>query len=236
MPIPTWLQIAKGPIFRFALVILGLGLARLVIISVWGMVSAIRRAEDRNLPYKSVLKETLSWLVPVTRLHQTRPLISYVSFIFHLGLIFAGLFLQNHIDIIQANFSIAWPAIFRPILDLLTVGTIATAAFLLLYRLYVHSARSLSRFTDYLLLLIILNIFVSGYLAGRSWNLIPYNELMLFHTVNGIILLILIPFTKIAHCVLFPLVRLSSEIAWHFPGRGGSDVIRTIHGPEGRKI
>jgi nitrate reductase gamma subunit len=188
------------------------------------------------VPYSSVLKETLIWLIPVTRLHRTRPLISVTSFVFHLGLILAGLFLQSHIDIVYANLGLAWPAIPRSLLDVLTLGTIVTGAFLLLYRLYIHSARSLSRVTDYLLLFIILNIFVSGYVAGRAWNPIPYNSLLLFHTLNGIVLLVLTPFTKIAHCVLFPLVRLSSEVAWHLPARGGSDVVRTLYGSEGRKV
>ncbi len=237
MPTPTWLEIAKGPIFRLALVILVLGLARLVFLSIWGMIAAVRRAGNRNIPYAQILKETLSWLFPFARLHRIRPVFSYASFIFHLGIIFAGLFLQNHIDILQFNVGIAWLAIpTRPILHILTLGTIIAGAYILLYRVYDRAARSLSGVTDYLLLIIILNIFVSGFVAGRSWNPIPYDGLMLFHTINGVILLILVPFTKIAHCVLFPLMRLSSEIGWHFTPQGGSDVVKTLYGSEGRKI
>ena len=92
MPTPLWLEIAKGPIIRFALAILVLGLARLVILSVWGMIVAIRRAGDRNLPYAQVIKETLSWLFPIRRLHRARPVYSYASFMFHIGIIFGALF------------------------------------------------------------------------------------------------------------------------------------------------
>jgi nitrate reductase gamma subunit len=233
---PTWLEIAKGPIFRFTLVILILGLARLVILSIWGMVAAIRRAGNRNLPYAQIIKETLSWLFPIRRLHRTRPVFSYASFILHLGIIFAGLFLSNHIAILKFNVRVAWPALYRPILDGLTLAAIVAGAYLLLYRIYVRSSRSLSKATDYVLLLLILNIFVSGYVAGRTWNPIPYDKLMLFHTLNGVVLLALIPFTKIAHCVLYPLIRLGSEIAWHLTPQGGSDVVKTLYGPEGRKI
>lgn len=233
---PTWLEIAKGPIFRFTLVILVLGLGRLVSLSIWGMIAAIRRAGDRRIPYAQIIKETLSWLFPVHRLHRMRPVFSYASFAMHLGIIFAGFFLSNHIAILQANVGIAWPAIYRPILDGLTLAAIVAGAYLLLYRIYVRSSRSLSKATDYVLLLLILNIFISGYVAGRAWNPIPYDSLMLFHTINGVLMLILIPFTKIAHCVLYPLIRLGSEIAWHLTPQGGSDVIKTLYGPEGRKI
>ncbi len=236
MPTPLWLEIAKGPIFRFALAILVLGLARLVILSVWGMIVAIRRAGDRNLPYAQVIKETLSWLFPIRRLHRARPVYSYASFMFHIGIIFGALFLQNHIDILRSVVGIAWPAMPRFMLDGLTLATVITGAYLLLHRLYIRSARALSKAMDYILLLLLLNIFISGYLAGRPWNPISYNGLMLFHTLNGAALIILIPFTKIAHCVLFPLVRLASEIAWHFTPHGGTDVVKTLYGPEGRQV
>jgi hypothetical protein len=233
---PTWLEIAKGPIFRFTLAILILGLARLSLLSIWGMMTAIRRAGDRNLPYAQMIKETLSWLFPIHRLHRVRPVYSYASFALHLGIVFVGLFLSNHIELLRFNVGIAWPAIYRPILDGLTLVGILGGAYLLLHRIYVRSARALSKTMDYLLLLFILNLFVSGYVAGRPWNPIPYNSLMLFHTINGVVLLILIPSTKIAHCVLFPLIRLGSEIAWHLTPQGGADVIKTLYGPEGKKI
>jgi hypothetical protein len=233
---PTWLEIAKGPIFRITLVVLVLGLARLVILSVWGMMAAIRRAGDRSVPYTQIIKETLSWLFPIHRLHRTRPVFSYASFVLHLGIIFAGLFLSNHIAILRANTGITWPAIYRPILDGLALVAIVAGSYLLLYRIYVRGSRSLSKALDYILLWLILNIFVSGYVAGRVWNPIPYDTLMLFHTLNGVVLLLLIPFTKIAHCVLYPLIRLGSEIAWHLTPQGGSDVVKTLYGPEERKI
>jgi nitrate reductase gamma subunit len=233
---PTWLEIASGPVLYFAMTILLLGLARQVLLTLWGLVEAIRRAGDRNIPYTQVVKDTLSWLVPISHLHRTRPVYSWASFLLHLGIIFTGLFLGNHIDILRSTWGLAWPAIPRHILDGLALLSIIAAAYLLAYRLYVRSSRTLSKFMDYLLLLIILNLFVSGYLAGRQWNPIPYDDLMLFHAINGIVLLILIPFTKIAHCVLFPLVRLCSEVAWHLTPQGGSEVVRTLYGDEGRPI
>jgi nitrate reductase gamma subunit len=233
---PTWLEIAKGPVFRFSLVVLVLGSARLILLSAWGMIAAVRRAGDRTVPYRKIVKETLSWLFPIHRLHRTRPVFSYASFVLHLGIIFAGPFLSNHIAILRANTGVAWPAIYRPVLDGLTLATIVAGAYLLLYRIYIPSSRCLSKTLDYALLLLILNIFISGYVAGRAWNPVPYDTLMLFHTTNGVVLLLMIPFTKIAHCVLYPLIRLGSEIAWHLTPQGGSDVAKTLYGPQERKI
>ena len=156
--------------------------------------------------------------------------------ILHLGILATCLFLGNHLDILQANFGVSWPALAKPVLDVLTLLGIAAGSYLLLFRIYVVSSRKLSNPMDYLLLVMILGLLVSGYLAGQPWNPIPYDGLMLFHALSGIVLLILIPFTKIAHCILYPLIRMGSEVAWHFPARGGSEAIEVLHGSEGREI
>lgn len=233
---PTWLAITQGPIFRFTLAVLVLGLLRLVLLITWQIIVAIRRAGDRRLPYRQIIRQTLTWLVPVNRLHRSRAGYSLASFTFHLGFLLAGFFLINHLDILQANIGFSWLAIPKPILDSLTLLAIVGGSYLLLFRLYVASSRNLSRLPDYLLLILILSIIASGYLAGRPWNPIPYNNLMLFHSLAGITFLLLVPFTKIAHCVLFPLIRLGSEIAWRMVPQGGEKVIETLYGPQGRKI
>jgi hypothetical protein len=220
---PTWMLLAKGPAFLFVLTVLLLGLLRLIILTTWEILAAIRQAGDQRFPYRQIALQTVAWLLPFNRLHRNRAGYSTASFTLHL-------------DILQANVGFSWMAISKPILDVLTLVGIFGISFLLLFRLYVTSSRRLSRAADYLLLLILLDLFVSGYLAGRPWNPIPYNGLMLFHTLNGMALLLLIPFTKIAHCVLFPLIRLGTEVAWHFTPQGGKQTVQTLHGPQGRNI
>jgi len=233
---PTWLILAKGPVLRFTLAVLALGLLRLVIINAWQMVSAIRQAGDQHIPYRQIIQQTLSWLIPIRRLGKDRTGYSLASFVFHVGIVIVALFLRNHLDILQANTGLTWLAIPKPVLDWLTLGAIFGGSFLLFYRLYVRSSRKLSKFGDYFLLALILNIFVSGFIAGQPWNPIAYDSLMLFHTLNGILLLLIIPFTKIAHCVLFPIIRLSTEIAWRLVPQGGSKAVKTLYGPQERKI
>ena len=233
---PTWMVLAKGPVFRFVLAILALGLLRLAILTAGEMIAALRRAGDRRLPYRQIARQTLTWLVPVTRLHRHRAGYSIASFTFHLGLLLVGLFLRSHLEFLQANTGLSWWAIPKPVLDGLSLAAIFGGGYLLLHRLYVASSRRLSRAADYLLLILILNIMISGYLAGRPWNPVSYDGLMLFHTLNGLVLLALVPFSKVSHCVLYPLIRLGTEIAWHFTPQGGSDVIQALHGEQGRKI
>ncbi|MBN1453897.1 MAG: hypothetical protein JW963_22975 [Anaerolineales bacterium] len=233
---PTWMILAKGPAFLFVLTLLSFGLLRLVFLTTWDIVAAIRRAGDQRLPYRQIVLQTVLWLLPFNKLHRNRAGYSLASFSLHVSLLIVSLFLRNHIDILQANIGFSWMSISKPVLDSLTLVGILGISVLLLFRLYVTSSRHLSKAADYLLLIIIMNIFVSGYLAGRAWNPIPYDGLMLFHTLNGMVLLLLTPFTKIAHCVLFPLIRLGTEVAWRFMPQGGIKTVQTLHGPQGRKI
>jgi len=233
---PTWMILAKGPVALFVLTVLILALLRLVILTTWDIVAAIRRAGDQRIPYRQIALQTLSWLLPFRRLHRNRAMYSFASFGFHASILLVALFLRNHLDILDANIGISWAALPKPLLDVLTLVGILGMSILLLFRLYVVASRRLSKTADYLLLLLILNIFVSGFLAGRPWNPIPYDGLMLFHTLNGMALLLVIPFTKISHCVLFPLIRLGTEVAWRFVPQGGCRAVQTLHGPEGRKI
>jgi len=231
-----WLTFAKGPALYFVLTLLVLGLLRHVLLVGWEMIAALRRAGDRRLPYGSILRETVDWLVPFRHVVHTRPLYGLASFTLHIGVLSAAVFLENHLDILKSITGVAWPAVSRLLLDILTALAIVAITYLLLYRCFAPHSRVLSRPGDYILLLLLLVIFVSGFLAGRSWNPIPYDKLMWLHVTVGMMLLAIIPFTKISHCVLFPLIRLGSEIAWHLTPAGGSDVARSLYGPAGKTI
>ena len=234
---PLWLEVARGPLFQFALVIMILGLLRLIVIVVGDMVLAMRRAGDKSkLPVLAGFKDTITWLLPTNLWRRARPVFFYMSFFFHIGIILSVLLLQNHIDILQAAVGVAWAALLRPVLDWIVLIAIISGLYVLGTRIYDSRSRLLSKPMDYLVLILILCVMISGFVAGQSWNPVPYSGLMLFHTLSGILLMIIAPFTKIAHCVLFPFIRLGTEIGWRLAAHGGSDVTRTLHGPDGRKI
>jgi nitrate reductase gamma subunit len=229
------LAFLKGPVLVLVMVILVLGLVRHAVLSIWGMIEARRRAGDRNMPYARVLLNIASWIFPVTRLHRVLPVFSYASFLFHVGLIISVLFLREHIDLLSP-LGLSWRPIPHPYVDWLALLAFVCLGVLLGYRLYVRQSRAESGFADYAILVLLIVTVGTGYLAGQSWNVMPYDATMVFHISAGATILVLIPFTKLAHCVLYPLVRLSSEIGWHFARQGGYDVVRTLYGPEGRRI
>lgn len=229
------LDFLKGPLLTFVVLIFVLGLIRNAVLSVWIMVEGTRRAGDRNIPYARVLRTMVVWLFPVTRLHRSLPVFSYASFFFHLGVISSAFFLRQHIDLFS-GLGLSWPAIPRPYVDWVALLALGGLTVLLGFRIYVRESRAVSGFEDYAVLVLLIVTVGMGYLAGQSWNVIPYNVTMVFHISAGATILVLTPFTKLAHCALYPLVRLSTEIGWHFTQQGGHDVVKTLYGPEGRKV
>lgn len=235
MDVDPVLSFLMGPLLTFAVVILVLGLLRHAFLSVWALVEAARKAGDRRVPIAQLLCSTASWVFPVTRLHRSLPIFSFASFTFHASVILSAFFLREHIELF-GHLGLSWPAIPRPYVDWLALLAFAGLVVLLGYRIYVRQSRAVSSFADYLLLALLIVTVGMGYLAGQSWNVIPYNVTMVLHIGAGSAILILAPFTKLAHCALYPLVRFSSELGWHLTRQGGDSVIKTLHGPEGRKI
>jgi len=61
-----------------------------------------------------------------------------------------------------------------------------------------------------------------------QWNPFSFHAALLVHVISADIVLILVPLTKISHCVLMPLTQVVSEVAWHFPPHAGSKVAAAL--------
>ncbi len=229
------LNFTQGPLFAACFSIMVLGLLRIVIITYWSMRQALKRAGDKNIPYKALMQETRSWLFPFAHLWKTKPVASTASYIFHIGLLIVPVFLLDHI-LLWREIGLNWPALPTVVANLLTLITIIACGILLSVRLFSENPRRISGFMDYLLLALLFTIFTTGFIASRPWNPISNDASMLVHTLAGNLILLLIPFTKLAHCFLFPILRVASNIAWHFPRGAGAAVNKTLYGEEVTKI
>ncbi len=224
------LAYAQGPIFRLCFIIMVLGFFQHIVFAVWGIIQMIFRARDRDNAYGKMILRVISWMFPIHRLHRNQPLTSYSSFIFHVGLIIVPLFLLDHINLWRSGIGFGWPGLSKSIADILTLTALASGAVLLGLRIFTLTTRQVSSFMDYFLLVLLLLIFSTGYIASRPYNPVPYATTMFFHAMAGNILMILAPFSKITHCILYPFVRVTSELAWKFPPEAGRDVEIQVHG------
>jgi len=224
-----WLEWARGPLFRLAVLIMGLGLARLLILTGLGVFRAMERAGDQTLPLKSIAVATLKWLFPFKQLNN-RLWYSLTSVTFHVGLILTPIFLGAHILLWKRGLGMGWPRLTQYPADGLTLLTIIAGIGLIIGRVANAFSRQISRFQDFALPPLLLVPFISGFLALHPLlSPLPYSLAMLIHVMSGDLILILIPFTKLAHCVLLPTTQLVSEVGWHFPADSGENVAMALH-------
>ncbi len=211
-----FLDILMGPGVRFSLMLLFLGTARLVILTAIDIAGIARNAGDRKIEYGETVTSTLSWIVPVRHITLTRPLFSAISFLFHLGLLITPLFLLEHVMLLEKSAGLGWPVLPGAVADGATLLVIGTGMFLICYRAASSRRRFISTPSHYLLTGLVVTVFASGFLAHQPYNPLSRTAMMIIHTLAGNVLLILIPFTRLSHAILFPLARIATACAWHF--------------------
>jgi nitrate reductase gamma subunit len=228
-----WIDFARGPLFALTFSIMILGLVRLIIIQIYTIVAGKGRRLI-NAPWKKIFQEALSWLVPVKHLIPGTKIFSIVSFLCHIGLIIVPLFIANHIVLWEDFFKVDLPQLGKTVADYLTLFTIACLFILLGFRIFSMSLRSMSRKSDYLLLVLILIPFTTGYMMLHpEFNPFSWNFIMLTHLLSAELLFLLIPFTKLAHVVLFFFDRISA-IHWQLRPGAGNRVAEILYGKEAK--
>jgi nitrate reductase gamma subunit len=227
----TLLPFVRGPLFIATFLFMALGLARLVVIELLEMAGAWTRMRDKNIPWSQNLKAFVAWLFPVRFLPRIRPVMSFISFLFHVGLILVPVFLAEHVRLWERGIGFAWPSVGRGLADFLTLLTMTTCLALLGMRILHAPTRAISGFSDYALLIVIFIPFASGYaMVHPQWLFLDWNVMMLIHVLSAELVFVLMPFTKLSHVVLFPFNRVSSDFFWRFPADGPDRVAAAVHG------
>jgi len=219
------LEFARGPLFRFSFTVMVLGLARILFIDIWGAYKAYSKAGDKKMPWQLIRSRGFEWVFPMKRIIRNPHIYSVFSIFFHIGLIIVPIFLFAHINLWKQSVGVSWPALPYHSAMWLTVATIFFAAMMLFWRAFVKSISSLSRGQDYLWLLLLLVPFITGFVcANLSIGAGTYRFVMLVHTFSADLIFLLMPFSKIAHCVLAPLSQVVGALAWKFPPETDHDI------------
>jgi hypothetical protein len=225
------LEFARGPLFLITFSLMVAGLLRHVVLRTHALLKVRRRTPKRDVPWKKIARYTAGWVVPVSHWGRGAPLMSITSFVFHVGLIAVPVLLAAHVFLWERGVGVSWPTLGSGPADVLTLVTIAAAAVLLVFRTASRTGRALSGFGDYALLLVVALPFVSGYFASHPESSpLAYRTMMLIHVLSGELVFVLMPFTKLAHVVLWPFDRISPEIFWRLVPGAGDAVARELRG------
>jgi nitrate reductase gamma subunit len=152
------------------------------------------------------LRSIFHWIIPFGSVNsRSKPVFTIATFIFHLCLILAPVFLFAHVVLINEAWDISWWFISDSGADIMTVLVILACLFFLGRRLFLRDVKYLTSLSDYVILGLVAAPFITGFWAYHQ--LPGYPVMMIAHMLAGEILLAAIPFTKLSHMLFFPFTR-----------------------------
>lgn len=158
------------------------------------------------------------WILPFNHTVRQYPGYSLVAYLFHMILLFVPVFLLAHNVLFYESWNISLWTLPEQFADILTLIILGAIVFMALRRLLVDHVRIVTTASDYLLLVVVALPFVSGFIAYHQ--LFQYKWMMILHILSGQLMLVLIPFTKLSHALLFFFSR--AHIGMEFGQRRGT--------------
>jgi nitrate reductase gamma subunit len=213
---PTLYNLVKGPLVWIAFIVFIGG-------SIYRLYSFINLAKkDKTImPFislKYTIRSLFHWLIPFNSVNwRRRPVITIVTFLFHIGLVFIPIFLLSHNILWRESWGITWWTIPEELADIMTLVVIFCCVFFFLRRIFAPEVKFVTFNSDYLILFISFAPFMTGFLAYHQL-LLSHKTMVILHILFGEIMLIAIPFTRLTHMFYFFLTRswMGSQFAlWH---------------------
>jgi nitrate reductase gamma subunit len=190
----TW---ARGTGLEIALSVFVLGtLWRLIEIYALGRKTDLAPARHRDgaSGWHTLLRRSLA---PPGLLKRS-PVTYIGGYVFHLGLFVVVFLYAPHILLVEQLLGITWPALPSPVIDGVTVITLAALLVVLWDRIVKPVKRYLSTFEDWLTWALTFLPVLTGLLAVKHL-LLPYTLMLALHILSVELLLIALPFTKLFH-------------------------------------
>lgn len=194
-----------GPGFWFSLTVFFLGCLIRLVLYFKGLDWQLDRVAYRAFPvqgFKGALRSIYKWLMPFgTRGWRRQPVMTVLFFGFHAGAVLVPLFLLAHQTFLRDKTGFYLFALPPPVADFLTWVVVVSAVMIILRRLTLPEVRILTTWSDYLIVLVSVIPFITGLIA--RYELGSYSFWLTAHILCGELFLILVPFTRLSHIVLF---------------------------------
>ena len=189
-----------GPLLWFAFIVFFAG-------SIYRIAEMLKLAKKDKVvyPYMNLrfgLRSIFHWIVPfASRNMRLRPVMTLVTFAFHLCLIVTPVFLLGHVKLFEMAWGIGWCTLPGTVADAMTLTVIGGSVFLLVRRLIVLEVSNVTYFGDHAFLFLVLLTFLTGFMAHHQ--MMQYKPLLILHILSGEIMLIAVPLTRLSHMLYF---------------------------------
>jgi nitrate reductase gamma subunit len=180
--------------------------------SIYRVASMLKQVAQKErfiftyMSWRYSLRSIFHWIVPFATVNSRRqPVLTVVTFAFHICLIVTPLFLLSHVILWDEAFDISWWTLPDAIADVMTVIVILGSVYFMVRRLSLPEVKFVTSASDFVILAIVAAPFVTGFLAYHQW--FAYPLMMCLHVLAGDIMLAAIPFTRLSHMLLWPFTR-----------------------------
>jgi nitrate reductase gamma subunit len=197
-------EFSRGPLVWIAFIIFFGG-------SIYRIVSTILTARKDKvvLPYmrwKYSLRSLMHWTVPfASRNMRMRPAFVVLSFLFHICLILVPVFTFGHVLMWRESWGIDLWSLPDSMSKLMSFIVVIGGIAFVMRRIGNPTVRFETSTSDFFLVALVLAPFVTGLMA--YYQIFDYNIVITIHQIAGAAWLAMIPFTRIAHMLYFPLTR-----------------------------
>ena len=131
--------------------------------------------------------------------------VAILTSFFHVLIFILPIFLLAHNLLLYESWNFSLWSFSESMGDTLTILFLFLAMFFFFRRVVVAKVRALSRTSDYLVWLITVTPFLTGFICYRQW--FDYHTALIIHILSGELMLIAITFTKLGHMIFFFLAR-----------------------------
>ncbi|MCP4371853.1 MAG: respiratory nitrate reductase subunit gamma [Deltaproteobacteria bacterium] len=158
------------------------------------------------MSFKYSFRSIFHWIIPfATTNWKMHPVLTIVTFAFHICLIITPVFLLSHTILWDESWNISLWSLSDGVADIMTLVVVGSCIFFLVRRLVLQEVQYVTSASDYVILAIVAAPFVTGFIAYHQW--VNYQFFMILHIISGEIMLVAIPFTRLSHMLFSPFTR-----------------------------
>lgn len=171
----------------------------------WQLAKAKDASSIAYFSAKYSFRSIFRWLMPFGTLGwKQNPAMTVATFVFHLCLVVAALFVSAHAVLWSYAFGITIPSLPENVADYFSLAVVACCLFFAARRLFLLEVRYVTTSMDWWILIIAALPFLTGFLARHH---VSYDLMAVLHVLTGEIFLVTIPFTRLSHALFAPLTR-----------------------------
>ena len=148
---------------------------------VWSLLAQTKKTDGYVFTYwswKHALNSYLHWLVPFMSVNsQKQPVMSVVTFLFHLGIVLVPLFTMGHLVLLdEGALGLSWAALPDGVADVFAWIVLAGCAYFAWRRMTLAQVKFVTSASDFVILCIVAAPFLTGVMAYHGWGRQPAHD------------------------------------------------------------